>query len=380
MSFLPWIATVLSALSGSADAGKKEGSSPGVRLPAEPSLELTIEGEAAGLLLHDLDGDGYLDLLVAANKGGRDGPSHVFLSRAGKFNEPSWTSGDQSVSAGIAAGDLDNDGIEDLVLSRYNHNPAVAYRGLGKGRFETKPFWESEDTEWAYGVLVGDFNGDGFADILTTQGIRMYRGGKDGPSKEAGWKSQDEFAEGKTCWVDLDHDGRKDLVVAHWMGPAITLHRGMKEEFDAQPRHVISEPGEFTGLAVGDLDGDGFPEVVVGARAGRMGDGSIRLYGNQEGRRGRSTTRKTAPSPSSFGPGTAASTTRCGWPVAGGRRTSRATFRSESRRSSSAVGTPSPRRRRLNESPSPPMESSTSVSSGQRPPSCGWSGKTPERT
>jgi VCBS repeat protein len=278
------IATLVALFTVSTGSEEREAPPAGVRIPAAPSVEIAIEGEAEGILLHDLDGDGYLDLLVAANKGGIDGPSYVFLSKGGKFQEPSWVSADPNVSAGVAVGDLDGDGIEDLVLSRYNHNPAVAYRGLGKGKFETKPFWESDDTEWAYGVLVGDFNGDGFVDILAIQGLHLYRGGKEGPSREIGWKSRDEYAEGKTCWVDLDRDGRKDLVVTHWMGPAITIHRGLKQEFDTQPVHLIPEPGEFTGLAVGDLDGDGFLEVAVGARAGRMGDGSIRLYGNRKGR------------------------------------------------------------------------------------------------
>src|SRR3989442_8679276 len=115
---------------------------PGIRLPATATAEIPIDGDVADLLFQDLNGDGFLDLAVAANNGGEDAPSYVFLSRAGKFLKPSWTSADESVSGGVALGDLDGDRDPDLVLVRYNHNHAAAYRNNGKGDFEEEPFWE----------------------------------------------------------------------------------------------------------------------------------------------------------------------------------------------------------------------------------------------
>ncbi|HZL72802.1 MAG TPA: VCBS repeat-containing protein [Planctomycetota bacterium] len=259
------------------------------RLAATPTYSIKTEDRIGNIHFQDVNGDGFPDLICAGNNGGDEAPSFIYLSKEGRFDKPSWKSSDDGVSSGIALADLDGDGDEDLVLTRYNHNPAVAYRNLGKGSFERSPFWTSADTEWARYVVVGDFDGDGHKDILADD--RIYRGSKDGPSTKSDWKLDGDPAISGMTWTDVDGDGIKDLVIGDWNGgAAYSVYRGLKKDFEGRPSYAASRRGEFDSPAVGDIDGDGFPEIVVGSSTFRSGDGRVRMYANRKG--------KPAPEPS----------------------------------------------------------------------------------
>src|SRR4030095_3718015 len=164
------ISAVLSACAG----GTQDKEDRGVRLSASPGTTLKIEGRAEDLVLHDLNGDGYLDLIVAVYGKMNASQSAVFLSAKGRFEKASWNSPATGSWMAAAVGDLRGTGAMDLVLVNYHSDPegegaAAAFANDGKGGFGEAPFWTTHDwsdRDQANKVIVGDFNRDGRPDVL----------------------------------------------------------------------------------------------------------------------------------------------------------------------------------------------------------------------
>ncbi len=188
-----------------------------------------------------------------------------------------WSSssvGREDVMMTPVVGDVDGDGMPEVVF--------VGYRGRGpsdgaltivsgdSGREEGA--WKAIDghpiASWA-GVALGDLDGDGIAEIVTvTADDRIVAVHADGSTV---WVSDRHPGEahpsGAPVIADLDADGTAEVVV----GRLILGHDGRKE--------ALGSEGSAQGVSVCvDLDGDGLQEVVVGNAAYRA-DGSL-LWSN----------------------------------------------------------------------------------------------------
>ena len=197
-----------------------------------------------GVVAADVDGDRDLDIYV-----GNDAtPNYLFVNRGdGRFDERGFPSGvavsgdgNEQASMGVDAADYDNDGRPDLYAAHFASDYSTLYRNLG-------------------GLL--------FEDVTARARIR-----------EPGWA----FVKWGTGFVDLDHDGWKDLVHAnghvypHLRGaagretyeqPALTIYLNGR---DGTFRDVSSEAGPDAtkrvlgrGIALADLDNDGDLDLVV---------------------------------------------------------------------------------------------------------------------
>jgi hypothetical protein len=267
----------------------------------------------------DYDGDGRLDLFVAnyvrlnqaTHRVCRDfagrplhcppssyegEPSRLFRNQGnGRFTDVSATSGIGAKAApglGVIAADFDGDGLTDFYVAN-DAKPNHLWRNGGAGRFEesglTTASAVNEDgkAEASMGLLAGDFDGDGdwdlFATHLTGEKNTLYRNegggvftdssaamGMDAPTRP--------FTGFGTAAVDVDNDGWQDVFVAN--GAISPLEEQRK--VDAYPfRQVMllfrnlagTRFEEWTGLdrrmligrgvAAGDLDNDGFVDLVV---------------------------------------------------------------------------------------------------------------------
>jgi hypothetical protein len=227
----------------------------------------------------------------------RGSPSALYRNDGGRFTDVSAAAGvarGEGKALGVVAADLDGDGRIDLFVAN-DTSPNLLYRNRGDGTFAEVgleaevAFDPAGRARGAMGVDVADYDGDGRFDLTVTnftrQGQSLFRnaGGlvfRDA-AREAGIAEPSLPMSGFGArFLDEDNDGLVDLAVAngHPFEPVATVWPGITyaepgflfentghgfRDAAGERAPALARPMAGRGLATGDFDNDGDPDILV---------------------------------------------------------------------------------------------------------------------
>ncbi len=179
----------------------------------------------------------------------------------------------------IESGDFNQDGFLDLVYTSNNFNidtPAVyIILNDGEGNY-LPPSTTIQGIEQGFSVGVGDLNGDGIPDLATPGGseteFNWYIGNGDGTFSAPNviQSSLGGAYISKTAIFDLDANGHNDIVVVNWNASDYGFVGWYKNHGGGNIDTLVTIFDQLLNpfdLDFGDLDGDIYPDVVVGQKA-----------------------------------------------------------------------------------------------------------------
>jgi hypothetical protein len=279
----------------------------------------------------DVNGDGYADVIVGAprwDSGKTDeGYAWVYLGQEGGLSpSPHWDKGSNNESAEYGysvgtAGDVNGDGYDDVIVgapgwhipeSETDEGAAFVYAGSVSGLDRgTPPLWDKDsdqiDARFGHSVgTAGDVNGDGYADIVVGApfwqsggeergAVWLYYGSAGGSHSAPDWYNVGDQEEARYGYAvgtagDVNGDGYSDVIVGspYWqddtnanegrawvyLGSAGGLRHDL--HWHAESNNFNAQLGHSVGTA-GDVDGDGYGDVIVGAPY--FGDGGLTSEG-----------------------------------------------------------------------------------------------------
>lgn len=222
-----------------------------------------------GVAVCDFDHDGDVDV-ATSNQGvapNANRPVHIFRNNNGSLERsPSWSSSTSEISSAIAWGDIDNDGFEDLAVSKWVNFRSCVYHN-DSGNVYTSPSWNGNTTQGQKGVALADVNRDSLLDIAIGGSIptQMYLNTGGSFGTVPAWESQNAYhGTQDIAWADIDEDGDPDLATAEFSTGQFRIYLNRNGQLDQAPSWQYDSPNVGTALAFGDINRDGHVDLVIG--------------------------------------------------------------------------------------------------------------------
>jgi hypothetical protein len=231
------------------------------RFEAPTHTALTDSSRSEAVLLADLDRDGRTDA-VTANTAlftvqaflGDGMSSFAARSTRATAEEPQR----------LAVGDVNGDGILDAAVAHRDDGGTYLSLlfGRGDGDFSSAATYSGEAGTVAFGVAIGDVDGDQRLDVVTVglaggAKIRVHLNRGDGRLEPLDFVGGGLY---DVALADVDRDGRLDIVAIERDRLHVLIGRG-DGRFDAVEEHAIG--AKANALLVEDVDRDGMVEFAV---------------------------------------------------------------------------------------------------------------------
>ena len=212
---------------------------------------------------------------------------------------------------GVGIADLDGDGLQDVVFTSTS-NGISHFRNVGDLQFEdvtASTGLQITDRGINTGILIADLTGDGHADVYVCRRYlanRLFVNNGDGTFIDRSQGSALSIATFSTCAsaLDFDRDGDLDVFLVNsgeprrqgYLNPGINdrlfENKGGGRFIDATQRSGIVDKGYGLSASIGDLNGDGWPDIFVtndfeerdkvwiNQRNGTFADSSVKAMAN----------------------------------------------------------------------------------------------------
>jgi hypothetical protein len=254
-------------------------------------------GKALQIILADFNRDGVTDIALGCSDGTNGGLVVNLGKGDGTFqtSPAAYPTGDV---AGIAIGDFNGDGLFDIVVTNRSQKNVTFFIGNGDGTF-TKETKTIATPDLAHGVVVADFNMDGFDDVAyavdtavpnsSLSDLYVSLGNGQGAFQTptapvateigefltTGDTNADSFPDVVSCSITRPNSGNNNV------GPSLFVLLGKGNgTFQPTTTYTSDIPSD---PHLADVNGDGIPDIIAGGSSGALvyqgnGDGTFQPY------------------------------------------------------------------------------------------------------
>ncbi|HEY4785945.1 MAG TPA: VCBS repeat-containing protein, partial [Bacteroidales bacterium] len=222
----------------------------------------------------DYNNDGFMDLLLTGDPGDYNYISKIYKNNGdGTFTEQTGIQLIGVTRGAVAWGDYNNDGFLDILLTGYAKTGSISiiYKNNGEGNFIEQKGINLIPVEYS-SVAWGDYNNDGRLDILLSGNAnysdggyisKIYKNNGDGTFSDQTNALLSETQYGSVAWGDYNNDGYLDILLTG-SSNLVKIYKNNGDGTFSDQTSIFLRKGTISGLGSWvDYNNDGFLDVFL---------------------------------------------------------------------------------------------------------------------